>query len=96
LSNLWKAGDSDRSSSGQYFTELELEILILSVFYTVVAAMDAWKDANLSIGITDEPDWDSGTIFEQEHPELIVSAKASIKLMIFKHVDWVVPQWLRQ
>jgi 3-oxoacyl-(acyl-carrier-protein) synthase len=25
--------------------------------------MDAWKDANLSIGITDEPDWDSGTIF---------------------------------
>jgi 3-oxoacyl-(acyl-carrier-protein) synthase len=48
----------------QYFTELELRNFNSSgILYGVVAAMDAWKDANLSIGITDEPDWDSGTIF---------------------------------
>jgi hypothetical protein len=53
------------------------------------------ENANLSIGITDEPDWDSGISLEQEHPELI-NFMASIKLMIFKHVGWAVPQWLRQ
>jgi 3-oxoacyl-(acyl-carrier-protein) synthase len=48
----------------QYFTELELRNFNSSgILYGVVAAMDAWKDANLAIGLTDEPDWDSGTIF---------------------------------
>jgi hypothetical protein len=32
----------------------------------VIAGMDAWKDANLLISDEEEPDWDSGTILEQE------------------------------
>jgi 3-oxoacyl-(acyl-carrier-protein) synthase len=48
----------------KYFTELELRNFNSSgILYGVVAAMDAWKDADLAIGITAEPDWDSGTIF---------------------------------
>ncbi|EIA07656.1 beta-ketoacyl-[acyl-carrier-protein] synthase family protein [Flavobacterium frigoris] len=48
----------------KYFTELELRNFNSSgILYGVVAGMDAWKDAGLSVGITDEPDWDSGTIF---------------------------------
>lgn len=48
----------------KYFTELELRNFNSSgILYGVIAGMDAWQDAGLSIGITDEPDWDSGTIF---------------------------------
>jgi 3-oxoacyl-(acyl-carrier-protein) synthase len=48
----------------KYFTELELRNFNSSgILYGVVAAMDAWKDADLAIGVTAEPDWDSGTIF---------------------------------
>jgi 3-oxoacyl-(acyl-carrier-protein) synthase len=48
----------------KYFTELELRNFnSTGILYGVIAGMDAWKDAGLSIGITDEPDWDSGTIF---------------------------------
>jgi hypothetical protein len=32
----------------------------------VIAGMDAWKDADLPIANGEEPDWDSGTILEQE------------------------------
>ncbi|HEY4617975.1 MAG TPA: beta-ketoacyl-[acyl-carrier-protein] synthase family protein [Flavobacterium sp.] len=52
------------ADSLNYFTELELRNFNSSgILYGVIAGMDAWQDAGLSIGITDEPDWDSGTIF---------------------------------
>ena len=48
----------------QYFTELELRgFESTGILYGVIAGMEAWKDAGLSTEITDEPDWDSGTIF---------------------------------
>ena len=48
----------------QYFTELELRgFNSTGILYGVIAGMEAWKDAGLSTEITDEPDWDSGTIF---------------------------------
>jgi 3-oxoacyl-(acyl-carrier-protein) synthase len=47
-----------------YFTELELRNFNSSgILYGVIAGIDAWKDAGLSIDINAEPDWDSGTIF---------------------------------
>ena len=47
-----------------YFTELELRNFNSSgILYGVIAGIDAWKDAGLSMKINDEPDWDSGTIF---------------------------------
>ena len=47
-----------------YFTELELRNFNSSgILYGVIAGIDAWKDAGLTININDEPDWDSGTIF---------------------------------
>jgi 3-oxoacyl-(acyl-carrier-protein) synthase len=47
-----------------YFSELELRNFNSSgILYGVIAGIDAWKDAGLSIEINDEPDWDSGTIF---------------------------------
>lgn len=47
-----------------YFTELELRNFnSTGILYGVIAGMDAWKDAGLSIEINQEPDWDSGTIF---------------------------------
>jgi len=48
----------------QYFTELELRNFNSSgILYGVIAGIDAWKDAGLTMEINDEPDWDSGTIF---------------------------------
>jgi 3-oxoacyl-(acyl-carrier-protein) synthase len=48
----------------QYFTELELKNFNSSgILYGVIAGIDAWKDARLSMERFDEPDWDSGTIF---------------------------------
>lgn len=47
-----------------YFTELELRNFNSSgILYGVIAGIDAWKDAGLSMEINEEPDWDSGTIF---------------------------------
>jgi 3-oxoacyl-(acyl-carrier-protein) synthase len=47
-----------------YFTELELRNFNASgILYGVIAGIDAWKDAGLSMDIDAEPDWDSGTIF---------------------------------
>lgn len=47
-----------------YFTELELRNFNSSgILYGVIAGMEAWKDARLSLAIQNEPDWDSGTIF---------------------------------
>jgi 3-oxoacyl-(acyl-carrier-protein) synthase len=47
-----------------YFSELELRNFNSSgILYGVIAGMDAWKDAGLSIENNEEPDWDSGTIF---------------------------------
>jgi 3-oxoacyl-(acyl-carrier-protein) synthase len=48
----------------QYFTPLELRNLnSTGIIYGVIAGLDAWKDAGLTIENNDEPDWDSGTIF---------------------------------
>lgn len=48
----------------QYFSELELRNFnSTGILYGVIAGMDAWKDAGLSLEIKEEPDWDSGTIF---------------------------------
>jgi 3-oxoacyl-(acyl-carrier-protein) synthase len=47
-----------------YFTELELRNFnSTGILYGVIAGIDAWKDAGLSLEIKEEPDWDSGTIF---------------------------------
>ena len=47
-----------------YFSELELRNFNSSgILYGVIAGIDAWTDAGLSIEINEEPDWDSGTIF---------------------------------
>lgn len=47
-----------------YFTELELRNFnSTGILYGVIAGIDAWKDASLSMEINNEPDWDSGTIF---------------------------------
>ncbi|AYN03859.1 beta-ketoacyl synthase [Flavobacterium sp. 140616W15] len=49
---------------GNYFTELELRNFNASgILYGVIAGLDAWKDAGLTILKNEEPDWDSGTIF---------------------------------
>lgn len=48
----------------KYFTELELRNFnSTGILYGVIAGVDAWKDAGLSIEINENPDWDSGTIF---------------------------------
>lgn len=53
-----------RELSLNYFTELELRNFNSSgILYGVIAGIDAWKDAGLSMDIQEEPDWDSGTIF---------------------------------
>jgi 3-oxoacyl-(acyl-carrier-protein) synthase len=47
-----------------YFTELELRNFnATGILYGVIAGMEAWKNAGLSIEMNEEPDWDSGTIF---------------------------------
>ena len=47
-----------------YFTELELRNFnSTGILYGVIAGIDAWKDAGLSMEIHENPDWDSGTIF---------------------------------
>ena len=56
--------DVSRELSLNYFTELELRNFnSTGILYGVIAAMDAWKDAGLSIEYNENPDWDSGTIF---------------------------------
>jgi 3-oxoacyl-(acyl-carrier-protein) synthase len=48
----------------QYFTELEWRNFnSTGILYGVIAALDAWQDAGLSIENNENPDWDSGTIF---------------------------------
>lgn len=48
----------------QYFSALELRNFNSSgILYGVIAGIDAWKDAGLSMDIQENPDWDSGTIF---------------------------------
>ena len=48
----------------QYFSELELRNFnSTGILYGVIAGIDAWKDAGLSLEINEEPDWVSGTIF---------------------------------
>ncbi|MBC7607407.1 MAG: beta-ketoacyl-[acyl-carrier-protein] synthase family protein [Burkholderiales bacterium] len=53
-----------RALSLQYFTELELRNFnAAGILYGVIAGVDAWNDADLTIAMNAEPDWDSGTIF---------------------------------
>ena len=48
----------------EYFTELELRNFnSTGILYGVIAGIDAWKDAGLSMALSENPDWDSGTIF---------------------------------
>ena len=48
----------------QYFTELELRgFNSTGILYGVIAGMEAWQNAGLSIENNEEPDWDNGTIF---------------------------------
>jgi 3-oxoacyl-(acyl-carrier-protein) synthase len=48
----------------KYFTELELRNFnSTGILYGVIAAMDAWKDAGLTIENNENPNWDSGAIF---------------------------------
>jgi 3-oxoacyl-(acyl-carrier-protein) synthase len=47
-----------------FFTDLELRNFNASgILYGVIAGMQAWKDAGLTITASESPDWDSGTIF---------------------------------
>ena len=47
-----------------YFSELELRNFnSTGILYGVIAGLDAWKDAGLTIDNNENPDWDSGTIF---------------------------------
>lgn len=47
-----------------YFSELELKNFnSTGILYGVIAGIEAWKVAGLSIDTHDQPDWDSGTIF---------------------------------
>ena len=47
-----------------YFTALELRNFNSSgILYGVIAGLDAWKDAGLEPSGTENPDWESGTIF---------------------------------
>jgi len=53
----------DKAVLQQYFNSVQLRGLHCSgIEYGVMAGMDAWKDAGLSIS-EEEPDWDSGIIF---------------------------------
>lgn len=48
----------------RYMTDLERRNFNSSgILYGIIAGMDAWQDAGLSIAPADEPDWDSGAIF---------------------------------
>ncbi|MFV8343906.1 beta-ketoacyl-[acyl-carrier-protein] synthase family protein [Flavobacterium sp. XS2P39] len=48
----------------RYFSELELRNFnSTGILYGVIAGIDAWQDAGLSLEISENPDWDSGTIF---------------------------------
>ncbi|WP_158729716.1 MULTISPECIES: beta-ketoacyl synthase [unclassified Flavobacterium] len=48
----------------RYLSELELRNFnSTGILYGVIAGIDAWKDAGLSLAINENPDWDSGTIF---------------------------------
>ncbi|NRT14876.1 3-oxoacyl-(acyl-carrier-protein) synthase [Flavobacterium sp. 28A] len=48
----------------EYFTELEMRNFnATGILYGVIAGIDAWKDAGLTIENNEDPDWESGTIF---------------------------------
>jgi len=48
----------------RYLTELELRNFnSTGILYGLLAGMDAWQDAGLTIEHNETPDWDSGTVF---------------------------------
>lgn len=56
--------DISTELKSQYFTDLELRNFnSAGILYGVIAGMDAWKDAGLTVSNNEEPDWDSGTVF---------------------------------
>lgn len=47
-----------------YFTALEQKNFLASgILYGVISALEAWKNAGLSISNNEVPDWESGTVF---------------------------------
>ena len=47
-----------------YFSDLELRNFnSTGILYGVIAGLDAWKDAGLTIEQNENPDWETGTIF---------------------------------
>jgi 3-oxoacyl-(acyl-carrier-protein) synthase len=60
------AGKPDISDEliSRYLTELELRNFnSTGILYGLIAGMDAWQDAGLTIEHNENPDWDSGTVF---------------------------------
>ncbi len=56
--------DFNEDLLNQYFNPLQQRGLNASgIVYGVMAGMDAWKDAGLTIATKETPDWDSGIIF---------------------------------
>ncbi|AWA30618.1 beta-ketoacyl-ACP synthase [Flavobacterium magnum] len=54
----------DNDTILKYFTELELRNFnSTGILYGVIAGMQAWSDAGLTLPVAGIPDWDSGTIF---------------------------------
>jgi len=52
------------SKIAEYLTPLQLRNFNSNgILYGVMAGMDAWKDASLSIASDNQPDWDSGILF---------------------------------
>ncbi|RZJ75003.1 MAG: beta-ketoacyl-[acyl-carrier-protein] synthase family protein [Flavobacterium sp.] len=48
----------------KYFSDLELRgFNSTGILYGIIAGMDAWADAKLTIKNEEDPDWDSGTVF---------------------------------
>ena len=48
----------------QYFTDLELRgFNSTGILYGVIAGMEAWKNAGLTVENNEDPNWDNGTIF---------------------------------
>jgi 3-oxoacyl-[acyl-carrier-protein] synthase-1 len=54
----------DKDTIARYFTPLELRNFnSTGIMYGVIAGMDAWTDAGLTINETAEPSWDYGMVF---------------------------------
>ncbi|TDQ06381.1 beta-ketoacyl-[acyl-carrier-protein] synthase family protein [Pedobacter metabolipauper] len=56
--------DLEASHIAKYLSPLELRNFnSTGILYGIIAGIDAWTDAGLSLEQNEDPDWDSGTIF---------------------------------